>query len=163
MNTKKKVIVCDIDGVLADNSHRQKYLLENPKDYKVFYDGMMEDKVNEFIKNFLTIITEIKKYDLIFLTGRLGEYRVLTEQWLSYTGLTYSDLYMRYSENYIESSEFKMLTLKTIMEDFEIKMVIDDDENTISKAKDLGLNTFHYHIGDELTQPNWRLAWQALE
>ena len=45
-----KYIVFDIDGVLADCSHRLHYIQGENKDYDKFYSDEDDDQVNEMFK-----------------------------------------------------------------------------------------------------------------
>ena len=76
----KDIILCDIDGTIANNDHRQ-HFLEGKKDWDSFFSELSND-----IPIF-SIIEKVKKYesegkDIIFLTGRPERYRKKTELWL---------------------------------------------------------------------------------
>tara|TARA_B100000035_G_scaffold116247_1_gene98525 strand:+ start:894 stop:1322 length:429 start_codon:yes stop_codon:yes gene_type:complete len=76
----KNIILCDIDGTVANNDHRQ-HFLEGKKDWEGFFSELTND-----IPIF-SIIEKVKKHqsegkDIIFLTGRPERYREETESWL---------------------------------------------------------------------------------
>lgn len=77
----KNIILCDIDGTIANNDHRQ-HFLEDKKDWDSFFLKMSDDapimEVIEKVKESSSKINEI-----IFLTGRPERYRKETEKWLS--------------------------------------------------------------------------------
>ena len=43
MQKERDTVICDIDGTIADNSHRQHYL-EGKRDWKSFFEGIENDK-----------------------------------------------------------------------------------------------------------------------
>ena len=76
----KNIILCDIDGTVANNDHRQ-HFLEGKKDWDGFFSELSNDIP------IYPIIEKIKKHqsegkDIVFLTGRPERYRVETESWL---------------------------------------------------------------------------------
>lgn len=76
----KNIILCDIDGTVANNDHRQ-HFLEGKKDWDGFFSELSNDIP------IYSIIEKIKKHqfqgkDIIFLTGRPERYREETESWL---------------------------------------------------------------------------------
>ena len=76
----KNIILCDIDGTVANNEHRQ-HFLEGKKDWDDFFSELSND-----IPIF-SIIEKVKKHqaegkDIIFLTGRPERYREETKSWL---------------------------------------------------------------------------------
>jgi 2-hydroxy-3-keto-5-methylthiopentenyl-1-phosphate phosphatase len=41
--SEKKIVICDIDGTIANNDHRQ-HFLEGKKDWDGFFSSLSEDK-----------------------------------------------------------------------------------------------------------------------
>ncbi len=77
----KDIILCDIDGTIADNSHRQD-LLKNFKDWDSFFSEMGNDKpIKAIIKKINDDFERGSK--IIFITGRPERYREKTFKWLS--------------------------------------------------------------------------------
>lgn len=83
-----RVVFFDIDGVLADCSHRLSFQRE--KDYDKFYseDVMMKDSLN------LTGIRLLRAFEwggyfIVFVTGRPERTRDYTKRWLSKEGDVY--------------------------------------------------------------------------
>ena len=76
----KEIILCDIDGTIANNNHRQ-HLLGEFKDWdKFFYEMSNDEPIDEVIR----LVKEEKKCfnTICFLTGRPERYREATETWL---------------------------------------------------------------------------------
>ena len=69
----KKIILCDIDGTIANNDHRQ-HFLEGKKDWDGFFSELINNEPIFPIIN--KVIEEYKAgKDIVFLTGRLEKYR----------------------------------------------------------------------------------------
>ena len=77
---EKRIVICDIDGTIADNSHRQHYLL-GKKDWKNFFLAIDKDKpILKILKKIECLYQD--GFQIIFVTGRPEEYRELTQKWL---------------------------------------------------------------------------------
>ena len=77
----KNIILCDIDGTVANNDHRQ-HFLEGKKDWDGFFDALDKDKPISLIINKIIRENESGK-NIIFLTGRPERYRKTTRDWLT--------------------------------------------------------------------------------
>ena len=67
------IILCDIDGTVANNEHRQHYL-KNKKDWKSFFDEMVNDiPIHDVINKIIEEKNEGKQ--IVFITGRPESYR----------------------------------------------------------------------------------------
>lgn len=80
------IILCDLDGTVADNSHRQGFIQSTKKDWDSFYrpELILQDKPIEKAKAWVpNLISRVGPENFIFLTGRPERTRQATEQWLS--------------------------------------------------------------------------------
>ena len=76
----KNIILCDIDGTVANNDHRQ-HFLEGKKDWDGFFDALDKDEPIYPIIN--KVIEENNSgREIIFITGRPERYRSTTHAWL---------------------------------------------------------------------------------
>lgn len=137
MNT---LIICDIDGVLADCGHRLHFKEEG--DYKCFYGpAMLDDPVIAKGFDFLKILFFATHADLWLLTGRPERTRTMTEQWVKERWGSYVEhtLLMRADGDHSKSPEMKVKELgkfQTEMKSFDTVFFIDDDpENVIAVEK----------------------------
>lgn len=113
------LIICDIDGVLADCEHRLKYL--HRKDYNAFYSIKMAD--DTVIKEGLSLLKALRNgasnsSTVCYATGRPKRTRNLTLNWLEakYAPQAYSDrLYMREDGDYRPSPELKVEQVEQIL------------------------------------------------
>ena len=76
-----KIVLCDIDGTIANNDHRQHYL-EGKKDWDGFFSALINDEpIYKIINQINELHSAGKK--IIFFTGRPEKYKNLTIKWLS--------------------------------------------------------------------------------
>jgi phosphoglycolate phosphatase-like HAD superfamily hydrolase len=89
----KDCYVFDIDGTLADASHRLHHIARKPKDWRAFFAASADDKAIEHICDLARHLSKAKP--VVFVSGRSDEVREETEDWLEReTGLR-GPLYMR--------------------------------------------------------------------
>ena len=131
------IILCDIDGTVANNEHRQHYL-KNQKDWKSFFDEMVNDiPIHDVINKIIEEKNEGK--EIVFITGRPESYRNTSMIWLSkYFSFNFS-LLMREDKDHRN----KVIVKKDIFEKKfsigEISYVIDNDKELLKLWTDLGL------------------------
>lgn len=91
----KKAVIFDIDGTLADISHRRPYLMGERPDWRKFNDEMGADLPNIPVVELYKTLWDSGKYDLILTSGRYEASRKLTENWLFWNNIPFSKIYMR--------------------------------------------------------------------
>ena len=133
---KERAIICDLDGSIAEISHRSPYnaalcLNDTPHAHVV-------EAVRLFHKN---------GYKVIFCSGREDEFRDLTEQWLNtHVGIDY-ELFMRSSKDLRKDSIIKEEIFEAHIKDkYYVRAVIDDRLQVCQLWFRLGLPLFR--VGD---------------
>lgn len=91
---KEEIVIFDIDGTLADISHRRHHVEKKPKDWDAFLRGMSQDKAIHAIVRLCNILyaSGIK---ILLCSGRSEEHRSETIQWLAENGVNYHELILR--------------------------------------------------------------------
>lgn len=135
----QQCIIFDIDGTLADNSHRQYLLMSNKYAWKQFFDSMGEDLPNKPIFSLYQTLQESKKYKMIIATGRPDNYKKLTEQWLFWNNIIYDELYMRKAGDTREDSLVKEEILFEIQKKYFIVFVVDDRTSVVNMWRKHGI------------------------
>ena len=135
----KNIILCDIDGTVANNDHRQ-HFLEGKKDWDGFFNAL--DKDQPIYPIIDKIIEENKSgKEIMFLTGRPERYKDLTKTWLK-KYFTFDIRILMRGDN---DQRNKIITKKEIfIANFkrnEIDLVIDNDEELIKMWESFGLST----------------------
>ena len=133
-----KVILCDIDGTVANNDHRQ-HLLGNYKDWNKFFDQMHLD---EPINRTIALIKELhnEKKEVIFLTGRPERYREKTIKWLKKYFKFHINLYMRKDGDTRDKLTVKKEIFDLNFSDSDIETIIDNDKELIEMWENLNHN-----------------------
>jgi len=74
-------VICDIDGTLADLTHRRHHVREKPKNWPAFFAGMDNDDVILPVRN---VIRNLRKAGsrVFFVSGRNERDRDRTRRWL---------------------------------------------------------------------------------
>lgn len=88
--------VFDIDGTLADCSHRLHHIQKQPKDWPAFFAGCADDAPITHIVDLAIMLTDADRV-LVFVSGRSDECREATQKWLDDNQLV-GPLYMRRAE-----------------------------------------------------------------
>lgn len=142
-----KVIVCDIDGTVANIVHRRQYVATKPKNWRAFNAGMAQDTVYADIQ---WMVTNLSMYsNLVFCSGRGEEQRAVTEQWLADNKFTYEGLYMRAKGDYRQDSIVKVELLKQIREKHgEPFLWIDDRQQVVDAIRAEGVRVVQVAPGD---------------
>ena len=83
MSRSWPLIVFDIDGTLADCTHRLHLINSSPKRWNDFFDSCWMDEPIPAGVAMARLIHGSEKYDIEFWTGRPERSRLATEEWLS--------------------------------------------------------------------------------
>ena len=135
----KNIILCDIDGTVANNDHRQ-HFLDGKKDWDGFFSELIND---EPIYNVIDKVNDeyLTGKEIIFLTGRPERYRYSTTLWLR----EYFNFEVRILMRKDNDQNNKLKVKKEIFEaNFipdEIDYIIDNDKELIKMWSDLNIET----------------------
>lgn len=89
----EEIILCDIDGTVANIDHRRPHVMGKKKDFESFYAKQEKDLVKLPTLAVLNGLCRNGKYGLLFVSGRPEKYRFVTELWLA----SHCDIYMKNS------------------------------------------------------------------
>jgi phosphoglycolate phosphatase-like HAD superfamily hydrolase len=133
----KQTVIVDIDGTLADISHRERHVKGKRKRWGKFFQNMDKDlPIPEVAAKVRQLSLD---HTIILVSGRPDEYRAVTEEWLKRHKIPYQDLYMRKSGDFRPDDVVKQEILKTRLKKEEIKLVIDDRPRVIRMWRKNGL------------------------
>lgn len=145
--SKSRVSVWDLDGTLADDSHRLHLLPSEgstePEDYEDYHSLLHLDPVIEkskFVLNLLSLETEI-----IYLTSRPSNHRFSTARWMREKGLPEGHLVMRPEGSRIGSAEFKGSYLDYLIVSClcQVLFLFDDREDILEEGRSRGIKSIH--------------------
>jgi hypothetical protein len=121
----RPLAVFDIDGVLADVSHRVHFLERRRKDWGAFFRAAVEDEV---LPEGAALVREAAKdCEIAYLTGRPEVCRQDTREWLQAQGFPTGTLVMRANRDHRPAREAKPPMLRRLAADRVLALVVDDD------------------------------------
>lgn len=144
-------IIFDIDGTLADCSHRLHWIASKPKNWKAFFAGMENDAP---ITPTITVAQSLygSCNNLIFCTGRPNKYRGVTLLWLEkHFGdwINALPLYMRDDRDNRPDYVAKEDMLRQMLEEgLDPKVAFEDREQVVAMWRRNGLICYQVQEGN---------------
>lgn len=142
-----KTILCDLDGTVADLTHRLHHIQSKPKNWDAFYAACKDDGVYENIANLVKFLGDADCH-IIYVSGRREGTRKDTRTWLDNNKFPPGALLMRsdgdFREDYIVKREIFERELKA----YNIWFVLDDRDQVVKMWRELGLTCLQVKSGD---------------
>lgn len=150
---EKGVILCDLDGTLADVDHRLHFVKNvEKKDWDGFFNAIPKDKLRKEVADMVLKHEEAGR-KIFIITARPERFRDLTETWLEkkFKGYRFWEaIIMRPDGDSRPDTEIKSKMLETYFPDISwIKEVIDDRPSVIRMWKEKGLKVVDVGPGIE--------------
>lgn len=147
---KQKALVVDIDGTIADITHRAKYVNspEGTKDWHIF-NSLMEYDIPKL--NVISLVTRLQSTGLpvILVTGRFSQYKKKTIEWLIYHKIDWALLLMRTDGDFRSDCIIKKEIYENNIKDlFDIVAVFDDRDSVVQMWRDQGLLCLQVQKGE---------------
>ena len=132
-------IIVDIDGTLADLTHRLDYIKTEPKNWGAFFAGVGGDTVIEPIAMVVDDL-RLQGNTIILCSGRSDDTLEDTEQWLADNNINYDMLLMRKAGDHRQDSLVKKDMLDYIRScDLNPELAIDDRTQVVRMWRKEGL------------------------
>jgi FMN phosphatase YigB (HAD superfamily) len=140
-------VMFDIDGVLADNSHRFHYI-ETPgkKNWDRYYRALSKDILIEPVAEITRGLMEMG-HTIWLMTGRPEHHRESTILWLEKNGVWYNHLMMRRDGDFSPNPSLKAYLVKNAPVYFE--MAFEDDPRSVEALKPLVGYVMHVKTDNE--------------
>lgn len=159
----KSAYIFDIDGTIADCSHRLHHIqppaglihfepgeTDWKPDWDTFYSLCVNDKPIDNVCHLLRELQLISTVDVVFITGRSEKWRNHTVEWLSRRGVwpkTRENLFMRADGDYRPDYEIKKeIYERHIKDKYNILGVFEDRDQVVQMWRRLGLTC--YQVAD---------------
>lgn len=138
----KPDIICDIDGTLADITHRLHHVKTEgqKKDWGAFFAVSLLDAPRTEVISLVQ--SKLKTHNVVLVSGRPDNYRDKTVQWLKLHRVSYQTLIMRKDSDSREDDIVKQDILDTywpLDTKKNIELVIDDRPRVIAMWRKNGL------------------------
>jgi uncharacterized HAD superfamily protein len=130
-------VIFDIDGTLADCTHRLHYIQGEQKRYNTFYNAMDKDMR---IKPIASLAMDLSRSTrIIMATGRPESHRDMTLAWLEANNIPCHDLYMRRVGDFRPDYVVKKEMLDAIKRHYPVDFAIDDSPAVIEMFNSNGV------------------------
>lgn len=146
---KKKIVVCDIDGTVADLTHRLQYAKGETKDWKKFFSLLSGDTPRSEVYRAANELARENDALLVFVSARPEDYRRETVQWLRDNFMLYDNLIMRRKGDKRQDTEVKCDIYNRYLKGYSIVRVFDDRPSVIRMWRELGLEVEDVGSGKE--------------
>lgn len=141
--------VFDIDGTLADCSHRLHYINKEPKDWRAFFAAVAGDKPLPHIVRLAKHLYAYAKVPVVFVSGRSDECRDETLRWLLLHVFIGDGLYMRRAGDHRSDDIIKLELLAELRADgLNPIMAFDDRSRVVAAWRAAGIPRAQVAEGD---------------
>lgn len=130
----KTTIICDIDGTVADCTHRLHHVTGDKKDWDAFYAGVEDDSVIDAVALVVKTLIKNGHYCVIYCTGRPERCRRKTLEWLGRNDLWnehYCFLLMRSDDDHRPDHVIKNELVDNLFNKDEILFVLEDRKRVV--------------------------------
>ena len=141
--------VFDLDGTLADCTHRLKYIQQETKDWDKFHSTCTEDMPIEYTIDTLNHLAQSE--DITILTGRNDVVRAETIAWLEKHDVHYTWLKMRKGNDRRQDHVIKRAWLENFRlanPDGDIIGVFEDRQQVVDMWREEGLICYQVAPGN---------------
>lgn len=143
----KLCYIFDIDGTIANGSHRLHYIQKTPKDWSGYFAACDKDEPVFHIINLARACSA--QASVIYVSGRSDECADLTRAWLRAHHLPSGTLYMRKAGDHRDDSILKIELLNQIRTDgFRPIMAFDDRDRVVAAWRAAGIPCAQVAPGD---------------
>lgn len=139
----------DIDGTIADLSHRLHFIAQKPTDWAGFFAACPNDKPIPEVILTINLLRAAGAF-IVFVTGRSSEVWEQTDAWLKeHVGFS-SPVYMRKAGDHRQDNIVKGELLDLILETYgdNIAGVFDDRKQVVDMYRSRGLRVFQVADGN---------------
>lgn len=137
----QKAIIFDIDGTLANNSHRL-HFLEGKKDWDGFFSCLDKDKLILETVNLYKILSSTQNYVMLIVSGRPERFREQTEKWLNDNGIEYQMLFLRGPQDRRPDYLVKQEIFQEIKKKYSVEFAFDDRGSVVEMWRRNGVFCF---------------------
>ncbi|CAH0155070.1 MULTISPECIES: hypothetical protein [unclassified Microbacterium] len=143
------VVLLDLDGVIADAGHRQRFLHQDEPDWDGFYAGVADDGVLEAGRALAASIAS--EVPVVVLTGRIDEVADVTQRWLDEHGIRWDMLICRPahedddSRHAVDYKRDEIAQLRAF--GYELRLAADDNRKIVAMFEEAGIPALYVPSG----------------
>lgn len=132
----------DIDGVIADPSHRLHYLDRRPKDWSGFFAAAGADPLLAAGAHVVADLAA-EGHTIVYVSGRPEHLREVTRAWLARHELPEGPMYLRRPRDFRPAAQVKRQLYRRISREFPIGIIVDDDVAVVAALREAGFPVRH--------------------
>lgn len=137
----------DIDGTIADATHRLHFIENKPKNWPAFFDACVDDKPIQHVIDLAVTIS--RDTEIVYVSGRSDRVKYQTLEWLRMFALPSGNLYMRKDGDFRPDHMVKLELLAQIRADgFDPIMAFDDRNQVVEMWRANGIPCAQVAPGD---------------
>lgn len=144
------IFLCDIDGTIADISHRLHFIQQEKPDWDGFFAACCDDKpIREVIETLQSL--NAGEATIVLISGRSDAVRTMTQKWLHDFDVPYEELLMRKAGDHRQDHIVKAELLDKALEDnpgTRIIAVFEDRKQVVDMWRERGLRVFQVAEGN---------------
>jgi hypothetical protein len=145
-----KAIICDIDGVIADLTHRLEHITGETKNWEAFFEACTDDDPIMPVIRFLN--ASVGYFDIIYVTGRPERVRDKTIAWFEKNSVPFfrsqTRLLMRKDGDHRHDTQVKRELFRQFIDQTNVIAVIEDRDAVVEMWRNEGLLCFQPRNGD---------------
>lgn len=142
-----KCYLFDIDGTLADLSHRLPHIQKTPKDWDAFFDACGDDAPIPHIIGLAQTLS--RSAHIVYVSGRSKRVETATLEWLARHLLPPGRLYMREDGDHRPDHKIKLELLAQLRGDgYQPIMAFDDRNQVVEMWRAAGIPCAQVAAGD---------------
>ena len=144
----EKEVICDVDGTIAEISHRLKYMTGPEKNWNKAFSLIPQDSVRQEILDQLN--QDINDgCHIVMVSARSESNREATENWFRANRIPFTTLLMRNNGDFRDDVEVKRDILNKFFIRDRIVKVYDDRLRVIQMWEEEGFNVVNCNVGGE--------------
>ena len=140
-------VIVDVDGVIADATHRQHYLEGARRDWRGFFEACDSDPPIESLVRLVGLFEP--SVAVVLLTARPHYVATKTVRWITDHGVRWDLLVVRHvDDRHVSSAAFKKRVVGELREHgFDIEVALDDDLDNIAMYVGADIPAVYIHSG----------------
>jgi len=141
------IVAFDLDGTLADITHRLHFIQDKPERWREFFRACVHDKP---IPEAIAVVhaLQLVGHTIEIWSGRSDEVRTETEAWLRDHSVLYSTLRMRNAGDHRDDAQVKGEWLDDMEKYRWPDLVFDDRQRMVDMWRSRGVRCYQVAKGD---------------
>lgn len=142
-------VIFDIDGTIADITHRLHHIKGEKKDWNAFFAACPQDEPIAPIINLVRIFDAVG-FKILLVSGRSDKVVGETASWLAQHRVPFMSMYMRKDGDHRNDDILKEEILNGLIKDgYVIRYVVDDRSRVVEMWRRRGLTCLQCNQWDE--------------